>query len=243
MLFRSETFEFPKKKLDLYMEAVNILLEKWDAKRGIHRQSSKQNKLSRRRKESLLSYLAAINFESVTFIFEKNVFVKQIDDFFSSLPEDESSNFSGEIILKTMQEHHGIIVQRSQNLYSFSHLTFQQYFTARYIVGNATNGAVLQIIRNYWNNDQWYEVFKMSFEMLDDGTESIDYFINQLNWKLMEQKNIRSLFQWSNEKTKNSALESLVGRCLYSYLGLIIVSSQMINRSSYSARADRKSVV
>lgn len=234
-----EILEFPKKKIDLYARAVDILLEKWDTKRGIAR-DNEYFTLSRRRKENLLSYLAAVNFQAGEYVFEKEILIRQVDKFFSQLPKDESISANGELVLRTIQEHHGLIVERSRDFFSFSHLTVQEYFTARYIVGNAANGSIKGLITNYWNNDQWNEIFKMVFGMLDEGTEPIRYFINHLNSVLKEEANLGLLFRWSNEKALKSNWDNLIGRCLYSFLGLIIIGSRVPDCSSYAARSRDK---
>lgn len=234
-----ETLEFPKKKIDLYIRAVDILLEKWDARRGISR-DNEYFAISRRRKEDLLGYLATINFESGKFVFEKEKLAEQVEEFFLQLPRDEISNANGERVLRTIQEHHGLIVERLHNHYSFSHLTFQEYFTARYIVGNAANGYVNRLIANYWNNDQWHEVFKMAFGMLDDGKEPVNYFINHLNSVLKKEPGLDLLFSWSNKKALNSHWNNITGRCLYSFLGLIIIGSRVPNCATYAARSRDK---
>lgn len=234
-----ETLEFPKKKIDLYMRAVDVLLEKWDSKRGIVR-NDENFSVSRMRKEHLLGFLAAINFQAGKFIFEKEILTKQVEDYFMQLPKDEIIKTNGESVLKAIQEHHGLLVQRSQNLYTFSHLTFQEYFTARYIVGNAANGAVNRLIANYWNNDQWREIIKMTFGMLDEGTQPINYFIDFLNSILITKDNLSLLFRWSNGKAVKSHFDKISSRCMYSYLGLIIVGSHAPDRSSDAARAREK---
>jgi predicted NACHT family NTPase len=38
-----------------------------------------------------------------------------------------------EAVLKSIEWQHGLLVERSRRIYSFSHLTFQEYFTARHI--------------------------------------------------------------------------------------------------------------
>jgi predicted NACHT family NTPase len=234
-----ETLEFPKKKIDLYMRAVDVLLEKWDAKRGITRENE-YFIMSRRRKENLLGYLATMNFEASKLVFEKEILAQQVEGFFLQLPKDEVVSANGESVLRTIQEHHGLIVERSQNLFSFSHLTFQEYFTAKYIIGNAANGSVNRLIMKYWNNDQWYEIFRMTFGMLDEGTEPINYFINLLNSVLKTSQNLDSLFRWSYRKATESYWNNITGRCLYSYLGLIITSSRVPDSASYAARSRDK---
>lgn len=234
-----ETLEFPKKKIDLYTKAVDVLLEKWDARRGITR-DNEYFTISRRRKENLLGYLATTNFEANKFVFEKRILAQQVESFFLQLPKDEIVSANGESVLRTIQEHHGLFVERSQDIFSFSHLTFQEYFTAKYIVDNAVNGYVNRLIANYWNNNQWDEIFKMVFGMLDEGTQPINYFINMLNSIVKTSQNLVSLFGWSYRKATESYWNNIIGRCLYSYLGLIVTASRVPDATTYAARSRDK---
>ena len=132
-----EEGDFPSNRSDLYGEGVKIMLKKWDAKRNIQRDDH-YKKLDVQRREDLLSYVALQTFR------ENEYFVKQrrmegyIADFISNLrdvdPEPESLRMDGEIVLKSIQAQHGLLVERARRIYSFSHLTFQEYFTAREIV-------------------------------------------------------------------------------------------------------------
>ena len=89
----------------------------------------------------------------------------------------------------------------------------------------------------YWNDDQWYEIFRMTFGMLDEGTEPINYFINLLNSVLKTSRNLDSLLKWSCNKARESYWDNVAGRCLYAYLGLIVISSRVIDVKSFAARS------
>jgi hypothetical protein len=81
-----------------------------------------------------------------------------------------------------MEAQHGIFVERAKSIHSFSHLTLQEYFAARYIVENENRGAVENLIA-YLGDDRWQEVFLLTAGMLDDATklcELILHFANQI---------------------------------------------------------------
>jgi predicted NACHT family NTPase/DNA-binding Xre family transcriptional regulator len=61
----NELKDLPPKRSDLYEQGINLLLEKWDEKRGVRRElgSEVYRKLSVGEKKKLLSYLAARKFE------------------------------------------------------------------------------------------------------------------------------------------------------------------------------------
>ena len=46
-------------------------------------------------------------------------------------------DIDAEAVLQEIIAQHGIFAQQAHRLFSFSHLTFQEYYAARYIVDNA----------------------------------------------------------------------------------------------------------
>ena len=64
-----ETMEFPTNRAELYKEALDALLKKWDASRGIKRDEMYKN-LSIRRKESMFSRIAAKSFDENEYYFK-----------------------------------------------------------------------------------------------------------------------------------------------------------------------------
>lgn len=129
-----ENAEFPKKRFDLYKEAIDILLIKWDVERDIERPQVYQ-KLELRGKRDLLSHIAYKTFEQNEYFFEKDDLEQCIADFLRTLPDAqtdlEALQEDSEKVLKAIEAQHGLLVGRARDIYSFSHLTFQEYFTAR----------------------------------------------------------------------------------------------------------------
>jgi len=52
-----------------------------------------------------------------------------------------------EAVLKSIEAQHGLLVERGREIYSFSHLTFQEYFTARNFVANSDPGLGQNLIQ------------------------------------------------------------------------------------------------
>ena len=51
-----------------------------------------------------------------------------------------------EVVLKALEAQHGLLVERARGIYSFSHLTFQEYFTAREVVNNSAAQALEKLV-------------------------------------------------------------------------------------------------
>jgi predicted NACHT family NTPase len=65
-----ETMSFPPSRVELYKEALDALLKKWDSSRRIKRDEVHKN-LSVGRKESLLSRVAAETFDKGMFLLRR----------------------------------------------------------------------------------------------------------------------------------------------------------------------------
>jgi predicted NACHT family NTPase len=127
---------FPANRSELYSEGVDVLLKKWDAKRNIHREEV-YRRLSLKRKEDLLSRIAHQTFSQGEYFFKQRMVEGQIQNYICNLPNAASNlealQVDSEAVLKAIEAHHGLLVERARSIYSFSHLTFQEFFTARYL--------------------------------------------------------------------------------------------------------------
>ncbi|MBO1350960.1 MAG: hypothetical protein EBE86_027955 [Hormoscilla sp. GUM202] len=59
-------------------------------------------------------------------------------EYIRNLPDDsndeETLQLDSEAVLKSIEAQHGLLVERAKIIYSFSHLKFHEYFTAREII-------------------------------------------------------------------------------------------------------------
>lgn len=184
-----ETLHLPKRRVELYTEALDALLKKWDSSRGILR-AEVYRKISLGRKKQLLSRIAAKNFNKGTYLFRKQHLISDIEEFLNQLPpDDKETEPDGENVLNAIESQHGILVERAHTIYSFSHLTFQEFFAARYIVDNQTKGTLEELISNYMKEARWREVALMTASLLDDATAFLDTFL-QKSWAIISKEPI-----------------------------------------------------
>ncbi|WP_439566481.1 NACHT domain-containing protein, partial [Gloeocapsopsis crepidinum] len=171
----AETASFPINRTQFYKEGINLLLKKWDAKRNIEREQVYKN-LSVRHKEDLLSQIALQTFEQGEYFFRQQQLEQYIADYIRSLPSivtaTQPLQLDSEIVLKSIEAQHGLLVERARGIYSFSHLTFHEYFTARTIVDNSDVQALnrsLQQLVSHVTEKRWREVFLFSVSMLQNA--------------------------------------------------------------------------
>jgi predicted NACHT family NTPase len=164
--------DFPAKRSDLYKQGLDLLLIRWDESRGIRRDEVYRN-LSLPHKLQLLSQLAAISFEQGDYFFEESTIQQLITDYLRTLLNAQADSAALELdsgaVLKSIEAQHGLLVERARRIYSFSHLTFQEYLTARAIV-TGTHLSLPQLVK-YLTEKRWREVFLLTVQMLPDAEQ------------------------------------------------------------------------
>ncbi len=175
---------FPSKRSQLYEEAIDILLKKWDSSRGIVRDEV-YKQLSLKRKHQMFSQIAFDTFEKGEYIIEQKTIEKTIAKYLNQDVDEE-------VILKAIEAQHGILVERAKGLYSYLHLTFQEYFTARYIVENAHKDTLQRFIQQHCFDMNWHGVFLLMTEMLDDADEFFEIFVETLDESVRQNGRLKA---------------------------------------------------
>lgn len=167
-----ESNDFPPNRADLYHRAIETLLTKWDSTRRIRRPEV-YKKLSVRQKESMFARIAVGTFLHSRYVIPERELVQMIEIFVENLPgfKKEELEPDSKDILKAIEAQHGIFVERAKGFYSFAHLTFHEYFTAKYIVDNARNKTLENLVDQHLYDSKWKEVFMLSAGLLDNADE------------------------------------------------------------------------
>jgi len=163
-----EPVQFPVNRSELYEQAIDILLSRWDKTRNIERDQVYKN-LSLQRKKDLLSQIALTTFERGDYLFKQKQLEQYISDYIRNLPDDhnppEVLQLDSGAVLKSIEAHHGLLMERVQKIYSFPYLSFQEYFTARGIVNSNGINAV-EMLATHITDKRWHEVFLLAADML-----------------------------------------------------------------------------
>jgi len=194
-----EEGDFPSNRSDLYVKGVRVLLKKWDSKRNIER-DDKYKKLDVQRREDLLSYVAFKMFQEKEYFVNQRRMETYIEEFIKNLrdvdPDPESLRCDSEVVLESIQAQHGLLVERARDIYSFSHLMFQEYFTAREIVTTNNIKVIVQHIRD----PRWREVFFLTTGMLRSADELLSAMKSSVDLLLASDSSLQRFLKQINVK-------------------------------------------
>ncbi|MCB0853498.1 MAG: hypothetical protein KDD63_14830, partial [Bacteroidetes bacterium] len=228
-----DSLDFPQSRAEIYMEAIDTMLKKWDSSRRIKRKGeSTYETLSFTKRKTLLARIAFQTFSQGEFFIPQRRLEKLIKDYIQNLPHIKESSLEVESreVLTSMIAQHGLIVPRAKGIYSFSHLSIQELFTAHFLVSSPQSEQLIKdAIENYVSNPQWREVFLLIAGMLEEA----DGFIMNLREYIdiyAHEYGLIDFLSEANNLLKNSSI--IKGKSRERIIaGLQNVMTESINRS------------
>jgi predicted NACHT family NTPase len=197
-----ERNDFPPKRSELYKEGLEVLMKKWDAKRNIEREVIYKH-LSPQNKEDMLGQIAFNTFVNGEYFFRQEDLQRQIKDYICNLSEASADpgalRLDSEVVLKAIEHHHGLLVERARNIYSFSHLTFQEYFAAREIERERHFERLVENI----SNPRWKEVFYLTAEMLRRSDDFVKMMKDRIDGMMANDEKLQAFLVWADQKTNS----------------------------------------
>ncbi len=190
-----ERGDFGDSRAELYWEGLDILLRKWDSKRDIER--DRPYGLSVTVMEDLLSEIAYRRFLISEHFFDQGSLEEQIGTFFAERnllkPGEE---LLAKKVLNSIESSLGLLVNRASRVYSFSHLTFQEYLTAKRL---SKKLSLLGDIGSKVGDRRWREVWLLIVTMVD--ADDIILELKNLIDKLVEKDpEIQKYMEWCHRK-------------------------------------------
>lgn len=198
--------DFPAKRSDLYKQALDILLVRWDEAKGIKRDEIYQE-LPLHHKLKVLNQIATVTFEQGQYFFPQSNVQHYIVDYLRSLPiaqtDPEELQLISEAVLKSICVHNGLLVERARGIYSFSHLSFQEYLTARNIVASFEPQVLhlnLTRLTSHMTEPRWREVFLLAAGMLENADHLME-LMQRHSDQLMAADEMQQFLVWLYQKS------------------------------------------
>jgi len=203
--------ELPSQAALLYRKGIRLLLEKWNDRKEIPEwEIGKEvyRKLDPEQKEALLTEIAARKFENPGnfVLFEQADLARQIANFLNLANARE-----GEAVLKAIEAQHGLLVERADELWSFSHLTFQEYFTIQWLTQLSPEQLAEKIA-----NSQWQEVVKQLVKS-QPADRLLRLIKRAIDYSVSKDAKSQEFLTWVQEKAKavNTPYKSAATRAFY----------------------------
>lgn len=193
-----ESQSLPKRRSALYGEALEVWLKKWAAERRVHRDPIYQE-LNLQLEQVLLSEIAYQSFAEDQLFFSKRELTDQIRAFLVG-NLNAPKYLDAEKVLFAIQVQQGILVERASDTYSFSHLTFQEYLTAQYIVDEQK---LETLVTKHLTDSRWREVFLLVSGLMRNA-DALLQLMECETQKLIHTHKLKSLLAWATRLTADS---------------------------------------
>lgn len=148
----------PERRSELYEEAVEVLLGRWDEAKGLDTEATLSGRpLDAGDRRSLLEPIALWMHEKQRREIDRDELQSLLLPSFKGMANEDAltANKAVEAFLRLINERSGLLVERGVGVYGFAHLTFQEYLAARAIADQEDALAyTLERLANSW----WREV-------------------------------------------------------------------------------------
>ena len=198
--------DFPRSRSEIYKQGLELLLIRWDEARGIERDELYRY-FSLLDKIKLLSQIAKIYFTENQYYFTESRTQQLIANYLRQsytskhIEDTEALLLDSHAILKAIEAQHGLLVQRARGIYSFSHVTFQEYLTARDIVANVNSNSLDELV-NYIHVQSWKEIFLLVAEMLPSADNLLILMKQQIDFIIATNPKLQSFINWVLQKSE-----------------------------------------
>jgi NACHT domain len=218
-----DRYELPSNQHQLLGDVVDVMMRRIDSKRRIERTQRDDGKLSRISRSRLLDMLGEIAYKGFAHLPQRKVFWRDweitdvISEYIKGVSEfkQETLEEDAKTILNAIRVEIGLFVERAKDIFSFSHLAFQEYFTARYIVYSNDPKLLESVIDQHWLDRRWFVVFVIIAGRLTNGETLLKTLFLKANQVVESNQEIQALFEWLYVTTARAEVSSSAWRAYY----------------------------
>ena len=169
--------QLPQKRIELYKLAADTLARTWRTAQGVPESALVDDKYLTRLLGKLAYWLHAN--KSTGIATEQEVYGELGQEWarIKGLTwEEDNPDIESEVkkFLQAVREHTGLFVERAPKRYGFMHLTFEEYYAARFLVARSKGRA--KLIRQHLHTPRWEEpiLLALGFVGLDSPEDAAD---------------------------------------------------------------------
>ncbi|MBD2503217.1 NACHT domain-containing protein [Anabaena azotica] len=198
-LYYDEYQSFTNNRSELYKKALDILLDKWLAEKRVTRDPIFKD-FTIAIEESLLAEIAYRGFQQDRLFFTRDELIQQIE---TNLKANVNTpeNLDSKAVLKAIQVEQGILVERVRDAYAFSHLTLQEYLTAKYICDWQL---IDELVSRHLIDTSWKEVFLLISGLLRPNADKLLLQMEKEAQKYINTPKLKALLEWAERETSGS---------------------------------------
>lgn len=197
----NKSLTVPRSRTTLYSKALDILLEEWASEKRVGRGEIYEGFHSDLEKE-LLAKIAYDGFKDNQLFFSKEQLMKQIINFLRGTL-GAPPNLNASSVLEAIKVQQGILVERATDVYSFSHLTIQEYLAAKYIFKRWN--LLDDVVQCHSIDNRWREVFLLIAGLMGGAAIGLLEKLELQTQALSEHHKLKELLAWAKAKTFQSA--------------------------------------
>lgn len=200
-LLWNQSYSFPSNISSLYQKAIHLVLEENVLKYQLL-DNEKENSLSTDILDLLLTEIAYKGFALRQTLLPFDIVTEHVQKTLSNCT-DSLQKLEVDFVIKVLQQLGicKIIAVGSSSHLVFSHITFQEYFVARYIYNH---NKVKQLVPNHLSDRRWQNVFLFLAGMMVGNTEELLVCIESQAFDYINTSGLRDILDWLEQITLNS---------------------------------------
>jgi predicted NACHT family NTPase len=187
--------EIPAQSSMLYERGIKLLLRKWNDDKAINDWkigTETYQRLTVEQKEHLLIEIAARKFENPGnfVLFEQEDISRQISGYLNLQNLEDAR-----AVLKAIESQHGLLVERADELWSFSHLTFQEYFTTKWLLSLSSEDLSQKIA-----SEQWQKIVQQLLKAQGQSDRLLRLIKQAIDYSVFDDGKLQEFLIWVKKK-------------------------------------------